>query len=376
MRETGDRVHPAQLDRRERVAIGADRDQARAHRAAGAPVDGVDNAVEQDASDQRAPVGLHDLVDRAQRHHRDDRRVPAADLHRIARHGDHVVAYRVVAVLLHDRDHVDQRKPVLDQQLMLFGQVGEPEVLGKVVRVHGVAEHHREVLDHRGRILAGHRGGEPVHLGVVCRDPRLVLTFALLVRPLPGAQLPQPPRLGLHPARAGLLVRLSRGGHLLLMQPLAAEQLADAGRTGRREAVPGRLGQWAAQRARVERRDGHRLLEPVEIDVVVDVQCGLQQSVEVGQPGTQVGVGGGRVGGARLHVQPLALPLPFDVGRRMLRGSDRQVRVAADQVPLLRRGRARPVFGRRLRGVRPLHVPDDSHASSSLPGERLGRRPR
>jgi hypothetical protein len=126
------------------------------------------------------------------------------------------------------------------------------------------------------------------------------------------------------------------------------------------------LGQRAAERPRVERRHGQRFLELVEVDVIVHVQGGEQQRVQVGQPRPHLGVGSGRVGGARLGVQAPPFPLPLHVGCRLLRRGDRQVGVAPDQVALPGGGGVRPLAVGHLRGVRSLHVPDDAHASSSL----------
>jgi hypothetical protein len=100
--------------------------------------------------------------------------------------------------------------------------------------------------------------------------------------------------------------------------------------------------------------------------VIVDIQRGQQQRVQVGQPGPQVGVGRGGVRGARLHVQPLPFALPFHIGGGPLGRGDRQVGVAPDEFPLPGGRGAGPLLRGGLRGVRPLHVADDAHASSSL----------
>ena len=236
--EAGDRVDPAQLDRGERVPVGAHRHQAGPDEVAGPPVDGVHDAVEQHLRHQGAAVRLDDLVDGPQRHLGDDLGVPAADLALVAGDRHQVVAHPVVAVLLDHRDHLDRRQVVLDQQVPLFRQVRQPEVLREVVRVDRVAEHHREVLDHRRRVRGRHRLGEPVHLGVVgCifASYRRVLSSYACSR---AANCRQPPRLGVHPAGAGVLVGLPCRHGLLLMQPLAAEDLADPARLRRQRSSP------------------------------------------------------------------------------------------------------------------------------------------
>ncbi|GAA3338319.1 hypothetical protein GCM10020358_17990 [Amorphoplanes nipponensis] len=240
--EAGDRVDPAQLDRGEGVALGAHRDQAGADELAGAPVDRVHDAVEQHLADQAAAVRLDDLVDGPQRDHRDDLRVPAADLALVARHRQHVVVHPVVAVLLDRRDHLDRGQVVLDQQPALLRHERQPEVLREVVRVDRVAQHHREVLDHRLGVGARHGRREAVHLGVVRDQLGLVAAAVLLVLDLPGGELPQPAGLGVHPAGAGILISPFCGFHLLLMNPLAAEDLAHPAGLRRGETLPGRLG--------------------------------------------------------------------------------------------------------------------------------------
>ena len=96
--------------------------------------------------------------------------------------------------------------------------------------------------------------------------------------------------------------------------------------------------------------------------MVVDVQRGEQQRVEVGQPGPHLGVGGRRVGRPGLRVQPPVGALLLGVGGGLLGRGDGQVGVAPDQVALLRGGRVRALRVGHLGGLHPLHVPDDAHA--------------
>jgi hypothetical protein len=96
--------------------------------------------------------------------------------------------------------------------------------------------------------------------------------------------------------------------------------------------------------------------------VIVDVQGGEQQRVEIAEPCPDLGVGRRGVRVAGLDVQPAAFALPVDVGGGLLRGRYGQVGIAPDQVALLRRGGVGPLLGRRLGGVHPLHVPNDAHA--------------
>jgi hypothetical protein len=60
------------------------------------------------------------------------------------------------------------------------------------------------------------------------------------------------------------------------------------------------------------------------------------------------------------------LAFTVDVARGLLRGGDRVIGVAPDQIALLRGRGVGPLVGERLCGVHPLHVPNDAHASSSL----------
>ena len=120
-------------------------------------------------------------------------------------------------------------------------------MLRKVVWIHGVAQDHPEVFDHRVRLGGGQGGGEPVDLCVVRRDLGFDLPTVLLVLLVQRSEPSPPVPLGGGVSCPFLLERLLGGDQLLLLPALAAEHPAQAGGCRWLEAIPIRSWQRRAE---------------------------------------------------------------------------------------------------------------------------------
>ncbi|WP_248294170.1 hypothetical protein [Actinoplanes sp. TBRC 11911] len=104
---------------------------------------------------------------------------------------------------------------------------------------------------------------------------------------------------------SGLELRLRRR-QLLLIFALPTEQFSEPGWCRGFEALPIGRRDRLGQLPRIERRMLNPFLQPGEVDVVVDVQGGLQELLKLLQPGLDIRVVGGDRGGACLGVQAFA----------------------------------------------------------------------
>jgi hypothetical protein len=190
------------------------------------------------------------------------------------------------------------------------------------------------------------------HLRVELLAVPVVLPSGLGESLLPG-------RLGGGVLRLGLFERLLRLGQQLLVSGLAAEHLAQGIRLGRGEPAPVRRPQRHADVTRRELGVAGLLLQPFEIDVVVDVQRRLQQGVELVQLGLQVRVGRRHPGRPGLDVEPLAFPL-VRLGRP-LGGPSGGLGLPEHLLVLLVRGGLRSLLGVHLLRMCPLHLLHDAH---------------
>lgn len=239
------------------------------------------------------PIGLEDLVDHSEGRLRDDARVLLLHLRRGASGLRDRVGRFHIAISLDLRDDIECREVVLHHQLVRIRHVREPPVLRKPVGKRAGVEDEVQVGDHCLRLTGCEIPVKGLHL--------LIAPSVLL---LGGLQLGQPLTFPLGVLRQRLLVPPPCGPHLLLVLATTTEQTGDA---PRRLGHEGGLDRWRLRLKQPAHVD--RLLQLIQIEVVVDVQRGGENAVQSSASRCQLVVHGGDLGGPRLGVETLPLAL-------------------------------------------------------------------